>query len=80
MRITYDPEVDALYIGLREATAADSMDLEEGVTADLDGDGHIIGLEVLDARERLGGDALTSVALERLPLTVSDRTPSGRVG
>ena len=57
MRITYDPETDALYIELRPATPTDSIDLEEGVTADVDADGHIIGLEVLDARARLGSDA-----------------------
>jgi uncharacterized protein YuzE len=78
VRITYDPEVDALYIEPRKATAADSVDLEDGVTADLDAEGHVIGLEVLDARERLGGDALTSVALERLPLILSEHGPAGR--
>ena len=53
MKITYDPEADALYIALREARPADSMDVEEGVTADLDDEGHIIGLEVLDASKRM---------------------------
>jgi uncharacterized protein YuzE len=72
MRITYDVEADALYIELRKATPEDSLDLEEGVTADLDVDGHVIGLEVLDARARLGPDALSSIALERLPLTLPE--------
>ena len=76
MRITYDPEADALYIELRRATPADSRDLEEGVTADLDADGHLIGIEVLHVRERLGREALTSVVLEQLPLTVE---PEGDV-
>ena len=44
MKITYDPEADALYIELRDARPGDSMDIEEGVTVDLDGEGHIIGL------------------------------------
>jgi uncharacterized protein YuzE len=69
MRITYDSEADALYIELRHATPADSRDIEEGVTADLDADGHVIGIEVLHVRERLGRDALDSIILERLPLT-----------
>ena len=68
MRISYDPHADALYIQLRTATPADSLDLEDGVTADLDAEGHVVGLEVLDVTERLGPDALTTVALERLPL------------
>jgi uncharacterized protein YuzE len=72
MRITYDPEADALYIELRRATPADSRDIEEGLTADLDADGHVIGIEVLHVRERLGRDALDRVILERLPLTPTE--------
>jgi uncharacterized protein YuzE len=68
VRISYDAEVDALYIQLRQGDPTTSVDLEEGVTADLDADGHVLGLEVLDARERLGDEGLTSIAVERLPL------------
>jgi uncharacterized protein YuzE len=70
MRITYDPEADALYIELRPAPPVDSRDIEEGVTADLDVDGHVIGIEVLHVRDRLGRDALTSVILEELTLAI----------
>lgn len=66
MRITYDPEGNVLYIELRSATPANSMDLEDGVTADLDTEGHIIGLEILDARERLGDKSLASISYEQL--------------
>jgi uncharacterized protein YuzE len=48
----------------------DSRDIEEGVTADLDAEGHVIGIEVLHARDRLGRDALTRVILEQLPLAI----------
>ncbi|MBI4319961.1 MAG: DUF2283 domain-containing protein [Chloroflexi bacterium] len=71
MKITYDPEVDALYIELRKAKPASSIDLEDGVTADLDRDGHVIGLEVLDASERLGADPLATLAIERLSIKES---------
>jgi uncharacterized protein YuzE len=73
MRITYDPEADALYIELRQAVPTDSRDIEEDVTADLDTNGHVIGIEVLHVREHLGHDALTSVVLEQLPLTVTHK-------
>jgi uncharacterized protein YuzE len=66
MRITYDNEADALYIKLREAENHDSFDIEEGVIVDLDGDGHIIGLEILDASVRLTPDELTKVSYENL--------------
>ncbi len=41
MKIEYSKGIDALYIKLREAKIADSMDIEEGVTVDLDEKGHI---------------------------------------
>ncbi len=53
MKIEYSTSVDALYIKLREANVADTRDIEEGVTVDLDDHGHIVGLEILDAREPL---------------------------
>ncbi len=66
MIITYDREVDALYIELRQVKATDSMNIEEGVTVGLDDDGHIVGLEILDASERLGKEQLHSVTLKDL--------------
>lgn len=76
MRITYDPEGDALYIELRRVRAHDSVDIEEGVTADLDENGHIIGLEVLDASERLTPDELGAVKYERLKPLLDKRAPT----
>jgi len=49
MKITYDSQADALYIGLRDTQAHDNVDIEEGVSADLDAAGHVIGFEILDA-------------------------------
>jgi uncharacterized protein YuzE len=67
MRITYDPEADALYIELRtDVSSLDAIDVEEGVTANLDRDGHIIGLEILDASERLSKEELSFVSFENL--------------
>lgn len=66
MLITYDSEADILYIELRKTPATDSQDIEEGVTALLDDEGHIVGLELLDASERLGKEQLHSVTLKDL--------------
>jgi uncharacterized protein YuzE len=66
MKITYDPQADALYIILRDIVPTDSTDIEEGVTVELDADGHIVALEVLDASERLTPDELGAVKYERL--------------
>ena len=66
MIITYDREVDALYIQLTETKPARGMDIEEGVTVDLDAQGHMVGIEILDASERLGKEQLHSVTLKDL--------------
>jgi uncharacterized protein YuzE len=53
MRITYDREVDALYIRLRETTVT-TKHLAEGIAADYDAEGRLAGIEILDAVKRLG--------------------------
>ena len=68
MKITYDKEVDALYIRLRNATPSDSKDIEEGVTVNLDKEGHIVGIEILNASEKLGLESLLNVSIENMPL------------
>jgi len=44
------------------------MDIEEGVTVDLDENGHIVGLEILDASEKLDISDLVNISIENLPL------------
>lgn len=68
MKIEYSKGVDALYIRLREAKIVDSKDIEEGVTIDLDEKGHIVGIEILDASERLKLSELVNISIENLPL------------
>jgi uncharacterized protein YuzE len=53
MRITYDQEVDALYIRFKETTVT-TKHLADGIAADYDAEGRLAGLEVLDAMKRLG--------------------------
>ena len=68
MRIEYDAEVDALYVQFKDVRPDDNVDVEEGVTVDLDDEGHIVGLEILDAVERLGIESLLNVSTENMPL------------
>ncbi|HEY5867189.1 MAG TPA: DUF2283 domain-containing protein [Candidatus Tectomicrobia bacterium] len=53
MKITYDREVDALHIRFKETTVT-TEHLAEGIAADYDADGHLVGIEILDAMQRLG--------------------------
>jgi len=56
MRITYDPEVDALYIRLSEELAeVTTQRLSEEVAINYAPDGRIVGIEILDASEYISG-------------------------
>jgi len=67
MRITYDEEADALWIELRKPRAGGyGEDVEEGLVLHKDADGRVVGLEVLHARERLGGEPPSVVKVDRL--------------
>jgi uncharacterized protein YuzE len=68
MRITYDAEVDVLYIRFSEVTVT-TRHVAEGVAVDYDADGKIAGIEVLEAHKRFGNkDVFKKVTLEELGL------------
>ncbi|MEK9148636.1 MAG: DUF2283 domain-containing protein [Candidatus Desantisbacteria bacterium] len=68
MKIEYDKEADALYIQLREAYVDDNIDIEEGLTVDLDEKRHVIGIEILDVSKKLSLKDMVNITIENLPL------------
>ena len=71
MRITYDPQVDALYIRFKE-TSVTTKHLAEGIAADYDTTGVLAGIEILDAVKRFGDPAtLRKVTLEEIGLSAA---------
>jgi uncharacterized protein YuzE len=66
MRISYDSEVDALYIRFIETTVT-TKHVAEGIAVDYAADGRIAGIEVLDAKKRFGDEqVLRRVVIEDL--------------
>ena len=53
MKITYDPETDTLTIRIKEVEISESDELQQGVIADFDKGGNIVGLEILEATKRV---------------------------
>jgi uncharacterized protein YuzE len=69
MTISYDREVDALYIGFID-TSVTTKHVAEGIAVDYAADGRIAGIEILDARERLHDpEIFRRVILEDVALT-----------
>ena len=70
MRISYDSEVDALYISFVEATVT-TKHVAEGIAVDYDSVGRIAGIEILGAVKRFGSkDVFKKVTLEDLAMRV----------
>lgn len=57
MRITYDQEVDVLYIRFKETTVT-TKHLAESIAADYDAEGRLAGIEILDAIKCLGDPSI----------------------
>jgi YD repeat-containing protein len=64
LKITYDPEADALYIRFGEGMAK-TEHVADGMAVDYDAAGRIVGVEILDVRERVvDKQALAQVKFE----------------
>lgn len=71
MKITYDKEVDALYVYFKKGKIARTMEVGANFLADIDKKGNILGLEVLDASKHLarrGSKLQVSVGGRSVPL------------
>ena len=68
MKITYDADVDAMYIELRSAgeEGVETQEAAAGIHLDFGADGKLVGIEILDASALSGAD-LERVILELRP-------------
>ncbi|MCX8092354.1 MAG: DUF2283 domain-containing protein [Verrucomicrobiae bacterium] len=53
MKVTYDPEVDVLRIIFRNVPVEESDQDKPGVILDYDAEGNLVGIEVLNASQRV---------------------------
>ena len=64
MKLEYFPDTDSLYIGLSAKASVDSKELSEGVVADYDEGGNLVGIDIDQANEKLD---LAELDLRRVP-------------
>jgi uncharacterized protein YuzE len=58
MKVTYDKDVDAIYIALTTLKPEGVIEVAEGINIDVTEDGKIVGIELLDASEKISIDTL----------------------
>ena len=69
MKISYDPEVDALYIRLIEGKQeCRTLRLNDEIALNIGPGETLVGIEILDAKQVLGNGELPKVVLENLVL------------
>lgn len=88
MKIEYDKEIDALYIYLQQKEVDKTIELSEGINIDLNPEGKLIGIEIMDATERYSMSDVFNLSTENLfldetfetKLKGERQTPLQRVG
>ena len=71
MKISYDSEVDALYIRLLDGPQqCRTVRLSEDVALNIGPGEKLVGIEVLDAKQVLGGGQLPKLSIENVPLAI----------
>jgi uncharacterized protein YuzE len=58
MKVTYDREVDAVYLSLSHLKPQGVIEVAEGINIDVTADGKVVGIELLDASEKVQLDTL----------------------
>ena len=67
MKIEYSADVDALYVYLQEVEVARSEEPADGIVVDLDQNGAVVGIEILDASDRFDAAAATLMLADSGP-------------
>ena len=66
MEISYDKEADAMYIEFRKGEFSKNKKLDDFTILDLDKEGNILGIELLDASKRIPKESLSQVNVKNL--------------
>ena len=67
MKLNYYPDTDSLYIDLSEQPSVESREITEGIVLDYDAAGHLVGIDIDNASQKV---ELKQLTLNKLPLIV----------
>jgi uncharacterized protein YuzE len=72
MKISYDSEVDSLYIRLLEGKyECRTLRLTDEIALNIGVGEILVGIEILDAKETLGAGELPKIVLENIPFSIA---------
>jgi uncharacterized protein YuzE len=63
VKLHYYPETDSLYIELKDAPGVETREIADGLNADLDANGVVVGLDIERAAANFDLSTLETVAL-----------------
>lgn len=66
MKITYDKDVDALYIEFVEREFFSNKKIDDDTIIDSDKDGNLLGIEVLNVSKKMPKESLSEINFENL--------------
>ncbi len=71
MEISYDKQADAMYIEFRRGEFSKNKKIDDFTIIDLDKEGNILGIELLEVSKRIPAESLSEVHLKNLLTTAS---------
>ncbi len=66
MKITFDKEADAVYIELGSGEFFSNKKIDDFTIIDLDKNGNILGIELLNVSKRISKDFLSDISVKNL--------------
>lgn len=76
MKFHYDKKQDALYIRFNSSPYVESDEVKEGIIFDYNGQGKIIGIEILDCSRRLPRQVQTDIRQNKFSLELIGVSPA----
>jgi len=68
MKISYDPDADAMNIVFQDGKCDISKEIAEGIVIDLTEDGKVISIEILDVKSRMPLKSVEDITVS-IPVT-----------
>ena len=77
MKVSYDADVDAVYLELLKSEPEGVIEVAEGINIDVTADGKIVGIELLDASKKVPLGSLLTYELDADSIDTLGRAVTG---